>query len=97
MACEETVSVTDVSNVGGSVIDYPCLSSSEDCINTMNVSSGTSQMYSSFHIDSISEVRGVIITIHGHTRNADDYFDKMVSVVSSQGLKEDIILISPQF
>ncbi len=97
MACEETVSVTDVSNVGGSVIDYPCLSSSEDCINTMNVSSGTSQMYSSFHIDSTSEVRGVIITIHGHTRNADDYFDKMVSVVSSHGLKDDIMVISPQF
>jgi len=97
IGCEESGQITDVSNSQSSLVEYPCLSSEDDCVNSMDISGGTFQFFSSFHIDSVSEVKGAIITIHGHSRNADDYFDKMVSIVSGQGVKDEVLVISPQF
>ena len=54
-------------------------------------------MYSSFHIDSASDARGAIIITHGNSRNADDYYEKMISVISSQISTDEIIIIAPKF
>ena len=95
--CNDSVQVTDVTRDQNNLVEYPCLSSTEDCLNLIEIDGGIFQSYSSFHIDSLSEVKGAIITIHGHSRNADDYFDKMMSIVSGQGLKDEVMVVSPKF
>ena len=95
--CTDSVQVTDVSGDQGALVEYPCLSSSDDCLNILDIDGGNFQFFSSFRIDSLSEIKGAIVTIHGHSRNADDYFDKMISIVSGQGLKDEVMVISPKF
>ena len=95
--CKDPIQVTDVTGDQSNFIEYPCLASIDDCLNIMDIGGGNFNFYSSFHIDSLSEVKGAIITIHGHSRNADDYFNKMISIVSGQGLKNEIMVISPKF
>ena len=63
--CNEPVRVTEIGEVDVQV-EYPCLSSSYDCLSDIVISGGTFQLYSSFHIDSVSDVRGAIITMHGN-------------------------------
>ena len=94
--CNEPVRVTEIGEVDVQV-EYPCLSSSNDCLSEIDISGGTFQMYSSFHIDSVSDVRGAIITMHGNNRNASDYYEKMISVVSSQMSTDEILIIAPKF
>ena len=53
--CNEPVKITEVSEADVKV-EYPCLSSSSDCLSEIDISGGTFQMYSSFHIDSVSDV-----------------------------------------
>ena len=97
-SCEDSGKVTNVTGSQSNSVEYPCLSSEDDCINNIEIDGGNFQFYSSFHIDSsVSEIKGAIITIHGHSRNADDYFNKMISIVSGQGLKDEIMIISPKF
>ena len=95
--CENSVEITDVSGNYTNTVEYPCLSSSNDCLSSMSVNGGTFQFFSSFHLDSISEVKGAVITIHGHSRNADDYFDKMISVINGENLKDEVLVVSPKF
>ena len=83
--CKDSTEVTDVTGYQSNFIEYPCLASTDDCLNIMEIGGGIST-YSSFHIDSLSEVKGAIITIHGHSRNADDYF-MLYFIVSGQGLR----------
>ena len=97
IGCENSVEVTDVSGNYANTVEYPCLSSSNDCLSSMSVNGGTFQFFSSFHLDSISEVKGAVITIHGHSRNADDYFDKMISVINGENLKDEVLVVSPKF
>jgi len=95
--CNDSVQVTDVTGDQNNLVEYPCLSSTDDCLSLIEIDGGIFRSYSSFHIDSLSEVKGAIITIHGHSRNADDYFDKMMSIVSGQGLKDEVMVVSPKF
>ena len=67
--CNEPVKVTEVSETDVKV-EYPCLTSSSDCLSEIDILGGTFQMYSSFHIDSASDARGAIIITHGNSRNA---------------------------
>ena len=89
--------VTDVSGGQGIDIDYPCLSADDECQNHIEVNGGTFQFYSSFHIDSSWDAKSAIVTVHGNNRNADDYFEKMVSVVADLGLTNELIVIAPKF
>lgn len=95
-SCNEPSKITDVSGEN-KIVEYPCLSASSDCINILDVSTGTFQVFSSFHIDSSSDVRGAVITIHGNSRNADDYFEKMISIMGSQVSADEIMVLSPKF
>ena len=100
-SCTEEKSVTDV----GGVIpqndgQFPCLNSTSDCLNTLILGSDlewTFDYYSSFPLDSIWNVTGAIIVIHGFNRNADEYFENMLSVVQSLDLEDRIIVIAPDF
>ena len=60
IGCEDSVVVTDVSGNYANTIEYPCLSSSNDCLSSMSINGGTFQFFSSFHLDSISEVKGAV-------------------------------------
>ena len=95
--CDKPNTITDVTGSNSNLVEYPCLNSEEDCLNSLNINGRTFEFYSSFHIDSISNVTGVIITVHGHSRNADDYFDKMLSIVGAQGMRDKIMVIAPEF
>ena len=100
-SCTEEKSVTDV----GGVIpqndgQFPCLNSTSDCLNTLILGSDsewTFDYYSSFPLDSIWNVTGAIIVIHGFNRNADEYFENILSVVQSLDLEDRIIVIAPDF
>ena len=100
-SCAEEKSVTDV----GSVIpqnddQFPCLNSTTDCLNTLILGSDsewTFNYYSSFPLDSTWNVTGAIIVVHGFNRNADEYFENMLSVVQSLDLEDQIIVIAPDF
>ena len=48
IGCEESGQITDVSNSQSSLVEYPCLSSEDDCVNSMDISGGTFQFFSSF-------------------------------------------------
>jgi len=100
-SCTEEKSVTDVGGVIPQNDDqFPCLNSTSDCLNTLILGSDsewTFDYYSSFPLDSIWNVTGAIIVIHGFNRNADEYFDNMLSVVQSLDLEDRIIVIAPDF
>ena len=57
VGCDESIQVTDVTGNQPNIIDYPCLSSSNDCLNSLSIKGGTFQFFSTFHLDSVSEVR----------------------------------------
>ena len=97
LCCDDSTSVTDLSGNTNQSIDYPCLAALDDCSNQLDIKHGTFNFFSSYHIDSISNVSGAVISVHGNSRNADDYFDKMISVLTSQGLKDDVMIIAPKF
>ena len=100
-SCTEEKSVTDVGGVIPQNDDqFPCLNSTSDCLNTLILGSNsewTFDYYSSFPLDSIWNVTGAIIVIHGFNRNADEYFENMLSVVQSLDLEDRIIVIAPDF
>ena len=100
-SCTEEKSVTDVGGVIPQNDDqFPCLNSTSDCLNTLILGSDsewTFDYYSSFPLDSIWNVIGAIIVIHGFNRNADEYFENMLSVVQSLDLEDRIIVIAPDF
>ncbi len=96
-SCKDSIQITDVSSSQNTLVDYPCLSSTNDCTNSFEIKGGTFNFFSSFHIDSSSQINSAVITVHGHTRNADEYFDRMISIVSSQGIEEDVLVVSPRF
>ncbi len=100
-SCTEEKSVTDVGGVIPQNDDqFPCLNSTSDCLNTLILGSDsewTFDYYSSFPLDSIWNVTGAIIVIHGFNRNADEYFENMLSVVQSLDLEDRIIVIAPDF
>ena len=96
-SCEKTINVTNVSDNSDNDIEYPCLTPNSDCKNNIKIGEGTFEFFSSFHIDSLSEVQGAIITFHGNNRNADDYFEKMASIIIGLGLTDDILIIAPKF
>mgnify|MGYP000248971843 CR=1 FL=1 len=50
--CNDSVQVTDVSGNQSNFVEYPCLSSEDDCMNIIKIDGGNFQFYSSFHIDS---------------------------------------------
>ena len=89
--------VTDISGGSNVVVEYPCLSSGSGCISSIGAGNGLFQFYSSYHIDSLSNVRGVVISVHGNSRNANDYFDKMISVLASEDLIDQTMVIAPRF
>ena len=100
-SCAEEKSVTDV----GSIIpenddQFPCLNSTADCLNTLILDSDSEwsfNYYSSFPLDSIWSITGAIIVVHGFNRNADEYFENMISVVQSLDLEDQIIVIAPDY
>ena len=96
-SCEESTNNTDVSNNSDNDIQYPCITPNSDCKNNIKIGDGTFELFSSFHIDSLSEARGAIVTLHGNNRNADDYFEKMASIIVGLGLTDDILIIAPKF
>ena len=55
-SCNNPVEVTDISGGSNAEVIYPCLSSELGCINSIEAGSGLFQFYSSYHIDSLSNV-----------------------------------------
>lgn len=96
-ACEEEKNITDVSSPISEKVEYPCLDASSECLSTYKVGIGGVQVYSSFHLDSASNVKNAIIVVHGNNRNADDYFSNMISTIISLGLENEVLVVSPRF
>tara|TARA_B100000586_G_C20109163_1_gene428995 strand:- start:109 stop:1131 length:1023 start_codon:yes stop_codon:yes gene_type:complete len=100
-SCTEEKSVTDVGNTVPQNDDqFPCLNSSIECKNSLIMGSNsewTFDYYSSFPLDSVWNVTGAIIVVHGFNRNADEYFENMLSVIQSLDLEDQIIVIAPDF
>ena len=96
-ACEEEKNITDVSSPIPKKVEYPCLDASGDCLSIYKVGIGGVQIYSSFHPDSVSNVKNAIIVVHGNNRNSDDYFSNMMSAIISLGLENEVLVISPRF
>ena len=91
---------------GGGVITSlpPCTSGTGDCLETvMLTADGTAgfQFYSSFPIyEPMAEwedLRAAVIVVHGVNRNADDYFNYLMSSLKAEGLETSTVLISPFF
>jgi hypothetical protein len=95
-SCED-IPVTDVSGRANTQRESPCLSEATNCLDTLKIDRGSFNYYSSFDLDSSHNIKGAIITVHGATRNGDDYFERMVSVVQELGLEEEIAVIAPLF
>ena len=95
--CDDSQNVTNVSATNENLIEYPCMTSDEDCLNVLDVKGGTFQFFSSFNIDSLFNIKGAIIVIHGHQRSGDVYFEKMNSVLSELGLTDSILVLAPKF
>jgi len=96
LSCEE-IKITDVSGEQTINKEYPCLSDVSNCLDSIKIKGGTFNFYSSFSLDSINTVSGVIINIHGATRNGNDYFNRMVSVATELGIENEIMIVAPQF
>ena len=94
--CEE-VEVTNVSGGSLNQKEYPCLSDASNCLDSIKVKGGSFNFYSSFSLDSVNNVYGAIICTHGATRNGDDYFNRMVTLVKEMNLESEILIIAPQF
>ena len=48
VGCDESIEVTDVSGNQPNTIEYPCLSSSDDCLNSISIEGGTFQFFFNF-------------------------------------------------
>ena len=100
-SCAEEKSVTDVENIVPQNNDqFPCLNSSIKCQNSLTVgtnSEWTFDYYSSFPLDSVLNVTGAIIVVHGFNRNSDEYFENMLSVVQALTFEDKIMVIAPSF
>ncbi|PSR12810.1 MAG: hypothetical protein DA408_12185 [Bacteroidetes bacterium] len=83
----------------------PCTSSSNDCLQTVSLSSGSGSadfsFFSSFPIyeenAEWTDLTAAVIVLHGVERNAADYFNYFMTTLLQQNLAENVILISPFF
>ncbi|MCB0638148.1 MAG: Ig-like domain-containing protein [Lewinella sp.] len=84
----------------------PCISGSADCLLQLSLSApngnqGNFDCYTSFPFDlemaRWERLRYAVITVHGQNRNADEYFNWMMTTLRNEGLEEDGVLISPYF
>ena len=100
-SCAEKKSVTNVADIVPQNNDkFPCLNSSLECQNSLILGPNSEwkfDYYSSFPLDSVWNVTGAIIVVHGFNRNSDEYFENMVAVVQSLALEDQIIVIAPSF
>jgi hypothetical protein len=83
----------------------PCTQATADCLRTTTLSrlegEGTFSFYSSFpvyeELASWEELTSALIMVHGLNRNADDYFQYLMSTLQSEELESEVALIAPYF
>ena len=46
IGCDDSVGVTDVSDNQNNLVEYPCLSSEDDCANSLDISGGKFNFFS---------------------------------------------------
>jgi hypothetical protein len=81
----------------------PCTQATADCLRTTTLSrlegEGTFSFYSSFpvyeELASWEELTSALIMVHGLNRNADDYFQYLMSTLQSEELESEVALIAP--
>ncbi len=92
---------------GGEVTEMePCTSPGPACLRTALITNGAGagagfEFYSSYppYLEDARWVnlKNAIIAVHGQNRDADNYFSYMMSVLRSEGLEDNTILIAPFF
>lgn len=82
----------------------PCTSASSDCLRTVTLTgngSGDIDFYASFPIyEELAEwedLEAAIIVVHGANRDADNYFNFLMSTLQANSLQDKVVLISPFF
>ena len=81
-----------------------CTSATNDCLQTVTLtgnSSGDVDFYSSFPIyeemAAWENLEAAIIVVHGANRDADNYFNFLMSTLQANSLEQKVILIAPFF
>lgn len=82
----------------------PCTSASGSCLHTIDLSAAENaafSFYSSFPIyEDNAEwtgLKGAVVVVHGASRNPDDYFNRVMGTLTSEGLEDRVVLIAPFF
>ncbi len=103
----QTIAI-NFTTVGSGIITEmaPCISASNACIETavLNNSAGTAfnfDFYSSFPIylenARWEKLKNVVIVTHGQNRDADNYFEYLMTTLRNENLDGNTILIAPFF
>lgn len=78
-----------------------CTSATAPCLRSLETENGaTLPFYASFPIQAEEEQAGItsaVLVVHGANRNADDYFEYMISGLSELELEGKVLLLAPQF
>jgi hypothetical protein len=92
---------------GGIITELaPCITGTDACKHTISFASQqntevTFDVFSSFPITNENarweKLTNAVIVIHGQNRDANDYFDYMMSALRNQSLEENTVLISAFF
>jgi hypothetical protein len=103
----QAIERTFTTRAGGPITSLPpCISASADCLRSTQVSpgsggQGTFTFYSSFPLDLDNarweNLTAAVIVVHGLSRNADDYFNYLMSSLRNERREEETLLLAPYF
>jgi hypothetical protein len=75
----------------------PCVSS-DACRSQLMLSTGkTIPYYASLPLAPSDTIEGVVIVVHGNSRNADSYYDRLVDAARAEDRLRDVLLLAPNF
>ncbi len=102
---ESAVSRTFSTKADGIIYSLPaCTAATNDCLQTVTLtgnSSGDFDFYTSFPIfeelAEWKELEAAIIVVHGANRDADNYFNILMSTLQANSLEQKVMLIAPFF
>jgi hypothetical protein len=82
----------------------PCRSASNDCFYDMQVDPERTEffrMYASYPLFEeqylLRAIKNLVVVIHGQNRNADEYFNRMMSTLSDLDAENSTLVIAPLF
>jgi len=100
---EQALNITFYTSEAGSQL-MACTTGNDNCLRSASLTAeGTADfsLYYSFPLfeveSALSNIHSAVIVVHGANRNANDYFNYLMSALKAQEKEQEVVLVAPHF